>query len=167
MSIQQSTIRIAGIVPESVTDGPGVRFTIFTQGCPHDCPGCHNPHTHDPNGGYEIAIDEILDQIRQDPLLDGITFSGGEPFLQAANLAKIACACHEWNLTVMTYTGYLYEDILASNNTDWQALLRETDVLVDGPFIQEQATTALPFRGSSNQRIITPLLVETPKYVPT
>ena len=154
MSTPQSTIRIAGIVPESVTDGPGVRFTIFTQGCPHGCPGCHNPHTHDANGGYEIAIDDILDQIQQNPLLDGITFSGGEPFLQAVNLAKIAHACHEWNLTVMTYTGYLYEDILASDNTDWQTLLRETDTLVDGPFVQELATTALPFRGSSNQKMI-------------
>ena len=154
MSNQRPMIRIAGIVPESVTDGPGVRFTIFTQGCPHDCPGCHNPHTHDPNGGYEIAIDEILDQIQRNPLLGGITFSGGEPFLQSANLAKIARICHKWNLTVTTYTGYLYEDIIASDNTDWQTLLRETDLLVDGPFVQELATTTLPFRGSSNQRVI-------------
>ena len=154
MSNQRPMIRIAGIVPESVTDGPGVRFTIFTQGCPYGCLDCHNPHTHDPNGGYEIAIDEILDQIKRNPLLDGITFSGGEPFLQAANLAKIARACHEWNLTVMTYTGNLYEDILASDNADWQTLLRETDILVDGPFVQEQATKTLPFRGSSNQKII-------------
>ena len=83
-----------------------------------------------------------------------MTFSGGEPFLQAANLAKIARACHEWNLTITTYTGYLYEDILASDNADWQALFRETDILVDGPFVQEMATTMLPFRGSSNQRVI-------------
>lgn len=154
-------IRIAGIVPESTTDGPGVRFAIFTQGCPHRCPGCHNPHTHDPTGGYEIGIDEILDQIRQNPLLDGVTFSGGEPFLQAAKLVKIARECHEFahenrerNLTVMTYTGFLYENILAADNADWQALLRETDILVDGPFVQELATSMLPFRGSANQRMI-------------
>ena len=147
-------IRIAGLVPESVTDGPGVRFTIFTQGCPHQCSGCHNLHTHDPNGGYQVAIDEIIDQIQRNPLLDGITFSGGEPFLQAANLTKIAHACQKWNLAVMTYTGYLYEDILASDNADWQALLRETDILVDGPFVQELTTTILPFRGSSNQRLL-------------
>jgi len=153
MSIERPMIRIAGIVPESVTDGPGVRFTIFAQGCPHACPGCHNPYTHDPNGGYEIVISEILDQITSNPLLDGITFSGGEPLLQAANLAKIARVCHKWNLSVMTYTGYLYEDIIASDNADWQALLRETDILVDGPFVQE-LTTTLPFRGSSNQRLL-------------
>ena len=152
--IVMSTIRIAGIVPESVTDGPGVRFVIFTQGCPHRCPGCHNPHTHDPNGGYEIGIDDILDQIRQNPLLDGVTFSGGEPFLQAANLAAIARACHEINLTVMTYTGFLHEEILSNDNADWQTLLRETDILVDGPFVQELATMSLSFRGSSNQRMI-------------
>ncbi|MDR1492591.1 MAG: anaerobic ribonucleoside-triphosphate reductase activating protein [Planctomycetaceae bacterium] len=149
-----SKIRIAGVVPESITDGPGVRFTIFTQGCPRRCPGCHNPQTHDPNGGYEIDADEILARIKNNPLLDGVTFSGGEPFLQASPLADLAQRLRELDLTVVTYTGYRYEELLAANRPDWLALLNETDILIDGPFMQEQTPATLLFRGSSNQRVI-------------
>ena len=146
------TLRIAGIVKESVCDGPGIRMVIFVQGCLRRCDGCHNPHTHDPDGGTEISIDELLTMIVANPLLDGVTFSGGEPFLQADVLAELAKQCRFRGLSVMTYTGYLYEDIIAGNAT-WQDLLCQTDILVDGPFIREQASQDIPFRGSANQRI--------------
>ena len=147
------TLRIAGIVKESVCDGPGIRLVVFVQGCFRRCDGCHNPHTHDPNGGTEIAVDEILAMIDANPLLDGVTFSGGEPFFQADVLAKLAVECRKRGLSVMTYTGYLYEDLVAGN-VAWQELLRQTDILVDGPYLREQATPNIPFRGSANQRIL-------------
>jgi anaerobic ribonucleoside-triphosphate reductase activating protein len=149
-----SILRIAGITKESVCDGPGIRFTIFVQGCFHDCPGCHNPQTHDPNGGYEITIAEILAMIDTNPLLDGVTFSGGEPFLQAGALAELAESCRQRGLSVMTYTGYYYDELIGQpQNADWQKLLQLTDILVDGPYIQEEATPTVPFLGSSNQRL--------------
>ena len=146
------TLRIAGIVKESVCDGPGIRLVVFVQGCFRRCAGCHNPHTHDPGGGTEIAVADILAMIDANPLLDGVTLSGGEPFLQADVLAELAKKCCNRGLSVMTYTGYLYEDLIAGN-TAWQELLRQTDILVDGPYLREQATLDIPFRGSANQRI--------------
>jgi len=156
METQSKTmLRIAGIVKESVCDGPGIRFVVFVQGCARQCEGCHNPHTHDPGGGYEIAIAEILAMIDANPLLDGVTFSGGEPFLQADALAELAMECHSRGLSVMTYTSYLYEDIIADReNAAWQALLCHTDILVDGPYLREKVSPNIPFRGSSNQRIL-------------
>ncbi|MDR3108202.1 MAG: anaerobic ribonucleoside-triphosphate reductase activating protein [Planctomycetaceae bacterium] len=148
------TLRIAGLMKESVCDGPGIRFVVFVQGCFHNCSGCHNPQTHNPEGGAEISIDELLKMIDSNPLLDGVTFSGGEPFLQAAALAKLAEHCNRRGLSVMTYSGYHYEDIVeTSENTAWRELLRRTDILVDGPFIPEKATHEIPFCGSSNQRV--------------
>jgi len=153
--MKSKTLRIAGIVKESVCDGPGIRFVVFVQGCARRCEGCHNPHTHDSDGGTEIAIDELLTMIDANPLLDGVTFSGGEPFLQADALAELAMECRIRGLSVMTYTGDLYEDIIAEReNIAWQELLRHTDVLVDGPFLREKASPNMPFRGSSNQRLL-------------
>ena len=99
-------LRIAGIVNESVVDGPGLRFVIFTQGCPHQCSGCHNPKTHDETGGYLITIDEILTMINQAKLISGVTFSGGEPFIQAAKLAYLASKIRDIGLDIVTYTGF-------------------------------------------------------------
>ena len=155
------TLRIAGIEKESVCDGPGIRFTVFAQGCFHRCKGCHNPQTHDPTGGYDITVGELLEMIDANPLLDGITLSGGEPFLQAGVLAGFAAECRNRGLSVMTYTGYLYEDILKSENTDWHELLRQIDILVDGPFIRERATPERPFCGSSNQRVLELKMVDS------
>ena len=152
----KSKLCINGIVPESVVDGPGIRYTIFVQGCPHHCPGCHNPQTHDFNGGHFVPLQDILDQIKENPLLAGVTFSGGEPFCQAGLLACLGKEIHKMGLNVMTYTGYLYEDLLTKSEADEgiAALLKETDTLVDGPFILEQRDLTLQFRGSSNQRIL-------------
>lgn len=151
-------LRLAGVIRESVVDGPGYRFVVFTQGCPHRCEGCHNPETHDFQGGYESDTSRILDAVRADPLLRGVTFSGGEPFCQAAPLAHLARQIHALGLDVMCYTGYTFEQLTADtdNHPDWLALLKETDILVDGPFILSEKSLSLRFRGSKNQRMIDP-----------
>lgn len=149
-------IRISGLVEESIVDGPGIRFVIFSQGCPHKCKGCHNPHTLDPNSGYEQNISDIIEKIKKNPLLSGVTFSGGEPFLQAKALAEIAKKSHEMGLDVISYTGYTFEDLKNGFETNyhWKTLLENIDVLVDGPFEIEKKNLLLKFRGSENQRII-------------
>ncbi|MDQ0204331.1 anaerobic ribonucleoside-triphosphate reductase activating protein [Pectinatus haikarae] len=147
-------IKIAGTVDDSVVDGEGYRFTIFTQGCPHKCPGCHNPHTHDPSGGKYADPDALLTQICKNPLLSGVTFSGGEPFLQAGELALLAEKIHAVPLNITTYTGYTLEQLTAMHNKDITRLLYLTDILIDGPFLLEKRDLTLSFRGSSNQRII-------------
>ena len=149
-------IRIAGFADDSIVDGPGLRFVIFTQGCLHHCPGCHNPETHALEGGSVTSVDEILDRIRKNPLLDGITLSGGEPFLQPEACSLIAQGAKNMGLSVMTYTGYTFEEIMAvtPHNGDWRALSDATDLLVDGRFELRNRDLSLRFRGSSNQRII-------------
>lgn len=148
-------IRIAGIVNDSIVDGPGLRLAVFTQGCFRNCEGCHNPETHNPFGGQEIDIYELTKRMLENPLLDGLTISGGEPFLQAAECANLAKEAHKLGLNVWVYTGYLYEDLTSSTALpEWQDLLDETDVLVDGPFIFGKRSLKLKFCGSSNQRLI-------------
>lgn len=148
-------LRIAGTVNDSIVDGPGLRFTIFTQGCPHHCEGCHNTHTHDFNGGTVIDTDELLEKIRSNPLLDGVTFSGGEPFCQAEALAHLGSQIRNMGLNVITYTGYTFEKLWSERETNyWRELLEVTDFLIDGPFIIEQKDWNIRFRGSSNQRYI-------------
>lgn len=145
-------IRIAGIVQDSIVDGRGMRMTIFTQGCPHRCPGCHNPHTHDPSGGREVAITEIFDHMRSNPLLDGVTFSGGEPFEQIDAVKQIAHEAHRLRLDVWCYTGWTWEEIMQDPRK--RGLLAYIDVLVDGRFILGQRSLELKWRGSKNQRVI-------------
>lgn len=149
-------IRIAGMIDDSIVDGPGLRLTIFTQGCTHGCPGCHNPQSHDPKGGKDMQTSEIIDKIDENPLLDGITLSGGEPFLQAGACAEIAQAAHKRRLNVWTYTGWTYEELLERSKTDAEvlALLEDTDVLVDGPFILALKSLDVKWRGSKNQRLV-------------
>lgn len=150
-------VRIAGIVNDSIVDGPGIRFTIFTQGCPHSCEGCHNPQTHNFDGGNLVSVEELIEQIQCNPLLDGVTFSGGEPFVQAEALSALAKMIHDnTELNVVTYTGYTFEQLMSGSedNPYWRALLQETDILIDGPFIQSKKSYELHFRGSSNQRCL-------------
>jgi len=149
-------IRTAGIVEESFVDGPGIRFVVFAQGCSHNCTGCHNPHTHDFNGGSFMSIDEIISRMRKNPLLDGITLSGGEPFEQADKMGLLAARTKEMGYDVMAYSGYRYEEILEKSERDkgWQSLILNTDILVDGRFELENKDLLLKFRGSKNQRII-------------
>jgi len=147
-------IRIAGTVNDSIVDGPGLRFTVFTQGCPHRCAGCHNPETHDPSCGHDVETGEIIRQMKNNPLLSGVTLSGGEPLMQSAACREIAAAAHQAFLNVWAYTGFTWEQLMAENNDERMALIREIDVLVDGPFIQSQRSLELDYCGSKNQRLI-------------
>ena len=149
-------MRIAGTVQDSIVDGPGFRFTLFTQGCPHGCEGCHNPQTHDFNGGKEVSVDEIIAELLDNPLTDGITFSGGEPFCQAADCAVIAKTARDNKLNVWAYSGYTFEELfeLSKKDAGIAELLSLTDVLVDGEFVLAEKTYDAAWRGSKNQRLI-------------
>ena len=144
-------IRISGIESESIVDGEGIRYVIFTQGCPHHCPGCHNPQTHPFGGGKLVLIKDMLDDIsKRKNWIDGITLSGGEPFCQIYQCSLIAKKAHGMGLSVWCYTGYLFEDLYRQGIE----LLKYIDVLVDGPFVQAEKSLELDFRGSRNQRVI-------------
>ncbi len=147
-------IRIAGTVDDSIVDGPGCRYTIFTQGCPHHCPGCHNPQSHDFAGGRVVDTDVILQQVFANPLLGGITLSGGDPLCQPEPCLVLAQAAHSRGLNVWCYTGYTLEKLLAEQDPARMALLKNIDVLVDGPFVLAQKSLELKYCGSRNQRLI-------------
>ena len=147
-------LRIAGTVNDSIVDGPGIRYVIFTQGCPHHCTGCHNPQTHDFAGGQDADVEKILDEIFRNPILSGVTFSGGEPFCQAEGLVPIAEDVKEKGKHLMIYTGYLLEQLQKMENASVHRLLELADVIVDGPFVMEEKNLTLSFRGSENQRVI-------------
>lgn len=146
-------LRIADIVNDSIVDGPGLRLTVFTQGCVHNCKNCHNPSTHDLNGGKIVDTDFIINKFFENPLLDGITFSGGEPFLQPKPLSVIAKAIKEKGFNVIAYTGYTWEKLIEEKDK-YIDLLKYTDIVIDGPFIDDLKSYDLHFRGSSNQRSI-------------
>ncbi len=146
-------LRIAGIEPESLVDGYGIRFVIFTQGCRRLCPGCHNPQTHALDGGRLVDTEELTREILGHGNLDGITFSGGEPFLQAEACREIAREVRSAGVHVAAYTGYTLEELVADPLPGARALLALIDWLVDGPFLEEERDLSLPFRGSRNQRI--------------
>lgn len=155
--MEMKTLRLAGVIRESIVDGPGIRMTVFGQGCPHHCKGCHNPETHDPNGGYISYPENILKAVDENPLLQGVTFSGGEPFSQAEAFAELGAEIKKRKLHIMTYSGYTFEQILEGiekGNPGWRELLFVTDILVDGRFVLEERSLNLLFRGSKNQRLI-------------
>ena len=149
-------LKIHSIIPESIVDGPGIRMAVFVQGCPHRCPGCHNPQTHDPDGGHLISVSSVFEQYKENPLLRGITFSGGEPFCQPRALARLGELVKQAGGTVITYTGYLYEDLLemSKDQPEIGELLSVSDWIIDGPYIESLRSLELDWRGSSNQRII-------------
>lgn len=152
--LTDSLLRVAGFTRESIVDGKGLRLTIFCQGCPHGCPGCHNPETHDINGGRMIKTSEVLEMALSNPLLDGITLSGGEPMLQPEPLTELCRAAVKNGLNIWIYTGYTLEELLEENNAGRLGLLALADVVVDGRFILSQRTLDMPFAGSRNQRIL-------------
>jgi len=160
-------LRVAGIERESIVDGPGIRLVVFAQGCSHNCPGCHNPSTHSFNGGMTMSIGSILQILRGNPLLEGITLSGGEPFEQAEGFAELASGAREMGYHVMTYTGYTYDEIIAGSDgrPGWGDLLDNTDILVDGPFMMGKKNMLLKFRGSENQRLIDVKRTKTEKRI--
>ena len=147
-------IRLAGIEPESIVDGPGYRLAVFVQGCPHGCPGCHNPGMHDPAGGRLSDTAEIIAQLGKNPLVRGVTLTGGEPMMQAAALCEVAEAAREKGMSVWCYTGYTLEALTRENNPDRMRLLGLVDVLVDGPYIARERSLDLLYCGSKNQRLI-------------
>jgi anaerobic ribonucleoside-triphosphate reductase activating protein len=148
-------MRLSGITPESLVDGPGLRFVIFTQGCQHKCPHCHNPETWDMDAGKEYSVKQVIRLLKkQKKTKQGVTFSGGEPFLQAAELAEVALTVHQIGWDIVTYTGFTYEELTENKDSGVKALLSASDILIDGKYIHKLRSIELPFRGSSNQRII-------------
>ncbi len=149
-------VRISGVIRESIVDGPGLRFVLFTQGCPHHCPGCHNPQTHDPAGGYDVEDEKVISEFAKNPLLKGMTFSGGEPMEQPEALLPIAKAVVAMGKDLDIYSGYTYEQLLekAKTRPAILELLKLTTILIDGPFILAERDLTLHFRGSRNQRLI-------------
>ena len=146
-------LELSGIVSDSIVDGPGIRTTIFSQGCPHHCPGCHNPETWAFGCGTLIPVEAVAEIVQSNPLCRGVTFSGGEPFAQAGEFAQLAVLLKEKGYEVASYSGYTFEALL--NGTEDQKLLLGTiDILIDGPYIQAQKSLEIAFRGSRNQRIL-------------
>ena len=156
MAETKTPLRLAGVVRESIVDGPGIRMTVFVQGCPHHCKGCHNEHTWSFDGGYMSSVERVLEEAAKDKLLMGVTLSGGEPFTQAEALTALAKGAHEMGLNVFCYTGYTFEQLygMFDSHPEFKALLEQCDWLVDGPFIEEEMSLMLHFRGSRNQRIL-------------
>ncbi|MBO8462099.1 MAG: anaerobic ribonucleoside-triphosphate reductase activating protein [Firmicutes bacterium] len=153
-----SKIRIAGYVDDSIVDGPGIRFTIFTQGCAHHCFNCHNPETWAFDKGKDVDIDELISKIKRNPLLQGITLSGGDPLYQVDACLELVKKVKELNsdLDIIIYTGFTFEE-LANNfkkNNDLLSLLKLSDILIDGKYEDSLRDLTLRFRGSSNQRVI-------------
>lgn len=146
-------VNLSGIISESIVDGNGIRYVIFTQGCPHHCKGCHNASTWDFIEKDLHNEDDIVKAVQDNYLLDGITFSGGEPMMQPKPLIYIAQKVHEVGKDVWCYSGFTFEEIMSFND-DRTELLQNVDVLVDGEFILEQRDISLQFRGSKNQRVI-------------
>ena len=150
------TVRLAGIAYESLVNGPGMRRVFFAQGCKHKCEGCFNPETHSFDGGEIMDMDKLIKDVLDNPMLKGVTFSGGDPIEQAHSFAYMAKAFKKANLNIWCYTGYTFESLLEKmeNDNEVRELLENIDVLVDGKFQLDKKEDGLRFRGSSNQRII-------------
>ncbi len=149
-------LQLAGFKAESIVDGPGIRSTVFFQGCPHCCPGCHNPGSHDPRGGSRISIEELVRMISKNHGITGITFSGGEPFAQSSAAAALAGRIISLGLNLVVYSGYTYEklSVLGQSDSSIRKLLKAGWLLIDGPYLKSEQDLNLSFRGSRNQRII-------------
>ena len=151
-ALKDVSLRVAGVIEESIVDGPGIRFVLFLQGCRLRCPGCQNPQTWDFDGGTLVPSDEVLARIRENPLVHGVTFSGGEPFEQAEALLPLAKELKAQGYHLMAFSGFTLEQLV--QKPECRALLEQLDLLVDGPFIEAQKSLDLRFRGSRNQRIL-------------
>ena len=145
-------LRIAGIEYESETHGPGLSNVLFCQGCLHHCELCQNPQTWDLNGGMMFSEDDIARFIKRNKHTRRIVFSGGEPFLQAAGLVELTKKLDGYSFSA--YTGYTFEELWETRDSNHMALLSVLDVLVDGPFVYAEISPELPYQGSSNQRIL-------------
>lgn len=149
-----SEIRLSGIINESIVDGPGFRYVIFTQGCHKRCEGCHNAKTQPLDGGYLEQVDNVVKDFRKNPIIQGITISGGEPFLQPKAVLNLIKKAKETNLDVIVYSGYYYHELASFNDNYINEILKAADYLIDGPFEMKNISLNVLFRGSTNQRII-------------
>lgn len=147
------TIDMAGIAQDSIVDGPGIRTTYFVQGCPHHCHGCQNPETWKFGTGTPMDTETLADIARSNPLCRGVTFSGGEPFCQAEALTELARILRTDGYEIAAYSGYTFEELLKGTDAQ-RMLLSVLDVLIDGPFLSEERSLELNFRGSRNQRVL-------------
>jgi anaerobic ribonucleoside-triphosphate reductase activating protein len=145
-------LRIHKFLPHSEVEGPGKRACLWVQGCPIRCSGCAVPQTWPAEGGEEVTVDELYEKIAAGPVIEGVTFVGGEPFAQAGALAELGRRLKERGLSVVTFTGYVLEDIFSAKREDWRNLLAITDLLIDGPYVKALADLSRPWVGSSNQR---------------
>jgi anaerobic ribonucleoside-triphosphate reductase activating protein len=152
----KDTIRLSGIAYESLVNGPGIRRVFFSQGCKHNCKGCFNPDTHDFNGGEERVIKNLIKDTLDNPMVKGVTFSGGDPFERAEEFSYMAKEFKKAGLNIWCYSGYTFEKIIeiSKENQDVKDLINNIDVLVDGKFIEEEKDEEIKYRGSRNQRII-------------
>lgn len=151
-----SILQVFGLVPDSIVDGPGLRYGIFVQGCSHGCPGCHNPESQPREGGTAYSIQSIYEDIRANKLIQGVTFSGGEPFEQPEACAVLAKQLKGDGYNIWAYSGYTFDALMgkAEGNPSIRDFLESVDVLVDGPYVEALHSYELDWRGSSNQRII-------------
>lgn len=149
-------IRLAGIAENSLVNGKGLRKVFFSQGCSHHCEGCFNQHTWEFAGGRMFDMDELVQKVKDEPFLDGVTFSGGDPFQQADKFAYLAKKLHEANINIWAYTGYTFEELmkLAQTNPHIKQMINNVDVVVDGRFMKDKMSENLKYCGSSNQRVI-------------
>lgn len=149
-------IRLAGIAENSLVNGKGLRKVFFSQGCSHHCEGCFNQHTWEFAGGRMFDMDELVQKVKDEPFLDGVTFSGGDPFQQADKFAYLAKKLHEANINIWAYTGYTFEELmkLAQTNPHIKQMINNVDVIVDGRFMKDKMSENLKYCGSSNQRVI-------------
>lgn len=149
-------LAMPNIQSDSIVDGEGIRSVIWFQGCIHNCPGCHNPETHDCNLGIEKSLDDIKKEMDELEFQSGITFSGGDPMMQPEALLELSKYTHQLGMNVWCYTGYTFEELLkkAKEDSVFTEVLKEIDVLVDGRFVQKLKSFNVIFRGSTNQRII-------------
>jgi anaerobic ribonucleoside-triphosphate reductase activating protein len=151
-ALKEYTLRVAGVIEESIVDGPGIRFALFLQGCRLHCPGCQNPQTWDFEGGTLVSAAEVLERIKSNPLAKGVTFSGGEPFEQATALLPLAEELKAQGYHLMAFSGYTLDQLI--QKPECLALLEKLDLLVDGPYVEAKKSLELRFRGSTNQRIL-------------
>lgn len=165
-----NTIRLYGQAPGSIVDGPGIRYSVFCQGCTHNCRGCHNPQSHRRDGGRVVKISSLVDTIKQNYSTQGVTISGGEPFEQLPAVANLVSILKKLNYNIWVYTGYLYEDLFNLScgidsgkhnkfcnvkfKNEISTIFKNIDVLVDGEFDISQKSLDILYRGSKNQRLI-------------
>ncbi len=149
-------VRLAGIAQNSLVNGPGLRKVFFSQGCNHKCKNCFNPTTWSFEDGEIFDCNELIEKVKYESFLDGVTFSGGDPFQQPIPFAYMVKKLHEAHINIWIYTGYTFDQLLLLANKDEniKIMIENCDVIVDGRFVEELADQQLKFRGSSNQNII-------------